>query len=279
MDIEPLLSDSFAYAQEALVGKWTRWAIFILLALPFSLIQFLIDPAKIGHGENFNWAALPWAQVGFLILLGILLSFFLSGYTVRIYRGTKPAPDFDRWAGLFVDGIKLAVVWFLWILPLFVVLAAIAAFALVFYVASPGAAPEWVFLVIVLLLLLVEFVLLVFVVLFGILGAVRFARTGSIREGIHASAILQTIRTIGWVSYLVSLIVIAVVCVIYAIITGVLSVVPFIGWVLVMVVAPFFSILIARYFTLVYDQGESKPEPPYVPPVAPPEDQPAPPVE
>jgi hypothetical protein len=270
MDIEPLLADSFAYAREALVGKWTRWAIFILLALPFSLIQFLFDPAKIGHGENFNWAAVPWAQVAFLILLGILLSFFLSGYTVRIYRGTKPAPDFDRWGELFVDGIKLAVVWFLWILPLFVILAVIAAFALVFYVVSPGAAPEWVFLVIVLLLLLVEFVLFVFVMLFGILGAVRFARTGSIREGIRASAILTTIRNIGWVSYLVALIVIAVVCVIYAIITAVLSVIPYIGWVLVMIIAPFFSIVMGRFFTLVYDHGEEKALPSTVPPEDPP---------
>ena len=123
MDIEPLLSDSFAYAQEALVGKWTRWAIFILLALPFALVQFVFDPKKMTDGAKFNWEAVPWAQVALLVLLGIIFSFFLSGYMVRIYRGTKPAPDFNGWAELFVDGIKLAVVWFLWVLPLFVILA------------------------------------------------------------------------------------------------------------------------------------------------------------
>ena len=100
------------------------------------------------------------------------------------------------------------------------------------------------------------FVLLLMVMLLGILGAVRFARTGSIREGIRVSAIIATIRTMGWVSYIVALIVFVVVCVIYAIITAILSVIPFIGWVLVMIVAPFFSIFFARYFALVYDQGE-----------------------
>jgi hypothetical protein len=276
MDIEPLLSDAFAYAQEALVGKWTRWAIFLLLALPFSLIQFVFDPKKITDGAKFNWEAVPWAQVALLVLVGIIFSFFLSGYMVRIYRGTKPAPDFTGWTELFVDGIKLAVVWFLWVLPLFVILAVGAALAFAFFVASPGAEMNWTILGIVLLLVLVEIILLICVVLFGILGAVRFARTGSILEGIHVSAILATIRTIGWVSYLISLIVIAVVCVIYAIITAILSVIPYIGWVLVMIVAPFFSIFLARYFTQVYDHGESKTEPPIVPPVVPLEVPPAP---
>jgi hypothetical protein len=270
MDIEPLLSDSFAYAQEALVGKWTRWAIFILLALPISLIQFVFDPKKISDGGKFNWEAIPWGQIAFLALLGILLSFFLSGYMVRIYRGTKPAPDFTGWTELFVDGVKLAIVWILWVLPLFVILAVGAALAFAFFMASPGAAPNLTLLGIVLLLLLVEFVLFVFVVLFAILGVVRFARTGSIREGIHASAILTTIRNIGWVSYLIALIVFAVVCVVYAIITAVLSFIPYIGWVLVMIVAPFFSIVMARYFTLVYDHGEEKALPSTVPPEVPP---------
>ena len=103
---------------------------------------------------------------------------------------------------------------------------------------------------------------LIIVMLFGILGAVRFARTGSIREGIRFSAILTTIRTMGWFSYILSLIIFAVIAVIYAIITAVLSFIPFIGWVFVLIVAPFFSIFIARYFTLVYDQGEPQPVPP-----------------
>ncbi len=259
MDIEALLLDSFAYAQEALVGKWVRWATFIILALPFSLVQFVFDPKTISTGTKMNWDAVPWGQVAILFGIGILLSFFLSGYTVRIYRGVKPAPDFTGWACLFVDGIKLAIVWLLWILPLFMVLAAGAAVAFGIYFSAPAAAPNITLLLLVLLLLLVECVLFVIVMLFGILGAVRFARTGSIREGIRFSQILTTIRTMGWLSYILALIVSIVIAVIYAVITSILSFIPYIGWVLVLIVAPFFSILIARYFTLVYDQGEPQP--------------------
>ena len=260
MDIGLLLSDSLAYAQEALVGKWARWAIFIILALPFSLIQFVFDPKKIMTGTSINWAAIPWGQIAILAIAGFILSFFISGYSVRIYRGTKPAPEFTDWAGLFVDGIKLAIVWLLWILPLFIVLVAGALFAFVMFVSSSAiaSAPNITVLLFILLLLLLEFVLLIIVLLFGILGAVRFARTGSIREGVRVSAILHTIRTMGWLSYILALIVAVIVGIIYAIITGALSFIPYIGWVLVLIVAPFFTIFIARYFTVVYDQGESQ---------------------
>jgi hypothetical protein len=276
MDIEPILSDSFAYAQEALVGKWARWAIFILLALPFSLIQFVFDPKKISDGMMMNWSAVPWGQIALLVVVGMLFSVFLSGYMVRIYRGTKPAPDFNDWGGLLIDGIKLAIVWFLWVLPIFIVLALGAAIAFGFYVSSPDLAPNMAILAIVLLLVLVALILVLFVLLFAILGAIRFSRTGSIREGIRASAILSTIRRMGWVSYIVALIVFAVVGVIYALITTVLSLIPYIGWVLVLIIAPFFSIFFARYFTLVYDQGEPQAVPPAVPPVVPAAVQPAP---
>jgi len=263
MDIGALLSDSFTYAQEALVGKWTRWAIFILFALPVSLIRFTFDPKTLITGTEINWGAIPWGQIALLAGLGFILSFFISGYTVRIYRGTKPAPDFTGWTDLFVDGVKLAVVWLFWILPVIIVLATIVTLAfLSFFSGQPATMPNITLLFIALLLLLVVFVLFVIVLLFGILGAVRFARTGSIREGIRFSAVLTTIRTIGWLSYIILLIGFVIAMVIYAIITGILSVIPYIGWVLVLIVNPFFMIFTARYFSLVYDQGEPHQVPP-----------------
>jgi len=277
MDIGLLLTDSFTYAQEALVGKWSRWAIFILFALPLSLIRFVFDPKKLMTGTSINWHAIPWGQVAVLAGLGFIFSFFISGYTVRIYRGTKPAPDFTAWTDLFVDGVKLAVVWLLWLLPIILVLAAGVAIAVTSYLSTQATSvePNWILLVSVLvLLLLVECILVFIVMLFGILGAVRFARTGSIREGINVSAILATILTMGWLSYIILLIGYVIAMVIYGIITAILSLIPYVGWVLVLIINPAFMIFTARYFSLVYDQGEppslpSAPLPPLVPPPAP----------
>lgn len=183
---------------------------------------------------------------------------------VRIYQGVKPAPDFTGWTELFIDGIKLAIVWFLWILPFLFVLVAGVAIAVTMLLSAPAAAPDIGLLLLAALLILVALVLLVIVLLLGIMGAVRFARTGSIREGIRISAIIATIRTIGWLSYILALVISAITCVIYGIITSVLSVIPYIGWVLVLIIAPFISIFFARYFTLVYDQGQPQAEPPVV---------------
>jgi hypothetical protein len=91
--------------------------------------------------------------------------------------------------------------------------------------------------------------------LLRIIGAARFARTGSILEGIRVLAVLAKIRTMGWLSYILSLVIFLVAAIIYGIITSVLSAVPYIGWVLVLIIAQFFSIFFARYFTIVYDQG------------------------
>jgi len=258
MDIGALLSDSFTYAQEALIGKWTRWAIFILFALPYSLIQFTFDPKTIITGTEINWGAIPWGQIAILAGLGFILSFFISGYTVRIYRGTKPAPDFTGWTDLFVDGVKLAVVWFLWFLPI-IVIAAMCAIAFFSFLSTQATAkPDITLLLVALLLLLLLFVIFLIVILFGILGAVRFARMGSIREGIRFSGILATIRTMGWLSYIILLIGYVIAMVIYAVINAILSVVPYIGWILVLIINPVFMIFTARYFALVYDQGEPK---------------------
>ena len=157
------------------------------------------------------------------------------------------------------------MVWFLWILPLILVLAAGIALALTTFLSTQAlsVSPDWILLVsFIALLLLVEGILFIIVLLFGILGAVRFARTGSIREGIRFSAILTTIRTIGWISYILLLIGYVIAMVIYAVITGILSFIPYIGWILVLIVNPVFTIFTARYFSLVYDQGELHQVPP-----------------
>ena len=262
MDIGELITDSVNYTQEALVGKWTRWAIFVLFALPFSLIPFVFDPKKFSTGTTMNWGAIPWGQIAVLAGLGIILSFFLSGYTVRIYRGIKPAPDFTEWASLFVDGVKLAIVWLLWFIPLLIIL--VAGISLVFfsYFSARGTAamaPNFMILGLVLLLLLVEMILFIIVMLFGIIGSVRFSRSGSIREGIRFSAIRTTIGNIGWGAYILAIIGFIVLAIVYAIATAILGFIPYIGWVIVLVVTPLFTIFSARYFTVVYDQGEKQP--------------------
>ena len=256
MDIGAMFTDSFSYAQETLTGKWTRWAIFVLFALPFSLIQFVFDPKKFSAGAKPDFSAIPWGQIAILVGLGFILSFFLSGYIVRIYRGAKPAPDFTGWASLFIDGVSLAIVWLLWVLPLIAVIIAEAAIGIATYASTHPTGPNLTLIVLLCIFIVVDIALLVIIMLLGIIGAIRFARKGSIAEGIRVSEILTTIRTMGWLPYVVAIVGYVVVAIVFAIISMICSFIPYVGWVILLIVTPVFTVFTARYFTLVYDQGE-----------------------
>jgi len=258
MDYGDLISESIEYSREALAGNIKTWLIFIICSLPFALIQFTFDPeklraAKVTDVQGFL-SLIPWPQIIALYLAGFLLSFFISGYIVRVYRGITPPPQFDTWGSLFIDGIRIMIVDILWLVPVMLVFAISFAILIAGAVTARGPA-SLVAVAVFILLLLAALVLTIVTILYSILGSVRFARTGSIREGIRFSAINSAIGTIGFGTYIISLIVLLIVWVIFIVVVMVLSMIPFVGWVIALVLDPLFSVFCARYISRVYDYG------------------------
>jgi hypothetical protein len=216
MDIGKVLNDSLEYAKDAVWEKWARWLLLIVSSIIFPLIL---------------------------------------GYELEVYRGKKPAPDPTEWAKLFIDGIKLLVIQFIYAIPALIVLF-LSIGAAVFAVRSPTQATAlWgSFAVGILVTLVIAFI----TGLFAAMGAVRFARTGSMGEAFNFSAITGRIGQIGWGSYIFALIVVFLVA---GIIAFILSAIPFVGWLLMFIVAPALTIFIARYITLVYDSVPEAPAP------------------
>ena len=60
MDFGSMLGESFAYAKDAVFGKWKEWLL--------------------------------------LIIATVLLTIPLMGYTLQVFRGEKPAPEVTGWA-------------------------------------------------------------------------------------------------------------------------------------------------------------------------------------
>ena len=168
----------------------------------------------------------PLGRAALIVLAGILLSFIIAGYIVRIYRGVSPAPEFDNWGALYLDGIKLTVVGILWIIPLMAVLALMLGTV---FLAGGRGASAGLSIGLVLVLVVIEVVLAVVTVFYSILGAVRFTRTGSIREGIRFAAITGTIRTIGWGRYVLALVILIVVAIAFFAVMSVFALVPSAG--------------------------------------------------
>jgi len=255
MNFEDLLNDSVEYTTETFAGHWIRWLIFVLLGLPFSLVRFAVDPTKIFDKAGFHPEAIHWVPLAILLVAGILTSFFIGGYLVRIYRGIRPAPDFTNWASLFVDGIKLDIVILVWFLPALVVLLAGLALVLGMFVASASQAYAG-FSILLILLICVEIVLFVVAILFMIPGAVRFARTGSMAEGWHFSALRGILGRIGWLRYVLALILLVVIELLFTVVISLPAIIPYVGWIVPVCLAPLLTVFSARYFTFIYEAGE-----------------------
>jgi hypothetical protein len=141
------------------------------------------------------------------------------------------------------------ILWFIPAMLVFVIALALLIFGAVVAEESIGL------MLAALLLLLVALVLVVITILYSILGNVRYARTGSIREGIRFSAITGTIRAIGWGTYIIALIVLMLAGPVFGIIVFMLAIIPYVGWVIQLVLNPLLSIFSAGFIARVYDHS------------------------
>jgi len=214
-----MLGDSFAYAKDAIVGKWKQYLLFLIATL--------------------------------------LLTIPLLGYCLKVFRGEKPAPEVDGWGTLIVDGIKFAIISIIWALPCIIIAIFVMGAGILAYVENPAAMMEIIGGV-----LIGVIVLLIVAAITGLLstiGVIRFARTGSMGEAFNFSAILETIRKIGWVNYIIAMVVIILVEMVFIGVIEVFNFVvsPYLGlFIEFLLIAPL-TLLMSRYFCLIYDSADS----------------------
>jgi hypothetical protein len=215
MEIGDIIGNSLEYTKEGLMGKWVKWVLLIICYIIFPL---------------------------------------MGGYVVRIYKGITPAPELDDWVGLFVDGIKLLIIGFVYAIPVILVgtflgVGSYFAISTVDYTPAAGG------IVAMILGVLVMMILAIIISLFAIIGMVRFARKDSIGEAFNFGAILETIGNIGWIEYIVALVVLWVVMFIINFILGIIMAIPLLGLIISLFAAPALVIFTARYMTLLYESG------------------------
>lgn len=208
----------------------------------------------------------------FLLLVSIVIFPFILGYIIRIYQGERPAPELDQWGRLFVNGLKFLVVQVIYAIP--VILLIIVAFlpflsamfsAGLFTAGSAemtdtqaeqfsAARPEILSsLGTMVLLLAVAVILAIFIGLFSFIGIVRFAWMGAVAEAFSFPAILGTIRTLGWINYLLALIVIGMIAAVYGFVMNLAMMISFFGFIIWFFLYPPLIIFTSRYSALVYE--------------------------
>jgi len=263
MDNGILVTESFSYAKETLAGKWTRWLTFIICGLPMALLPFIFDPEKIAVATEFSWDLIPIREIAALMIAAFLLSFITSGYLARIYRGAATPPEFDNWGPLYIDGIKIAVTGILWFIPVILAFALMVVFAILgLSHDSPLPGPLGIGLVIIFVILAIA--LAIIALLYSMMGIIRCARTGSIREGIRFTAITETLKSIGWVNYIIALVILFVIGIVFFFALSAISLIPYVGDIIQLVFIPFYTVFSARYMTRVYEHSESQAAAPVV---------------
>jgi hypothetical protein len=216
MDYGSMVGESFEYAKEAVVGKWNKWVM--------------------------------------LIIATILLGLPLAGYAMKVLRGEKPAPEVDDWGTLFIDGIKYVIVALIYAIPLIIVWVIVMGASAVAIMSGDATAMMAAFGAMA-IGLLVMLVLGIIIAVFEIIGMVRFARTGSIGEAFNFGAILATIAKIGWVPYIIAIVVLVVVGIIFGIIVGILMMIPILGFLIYLCLISPWALFISRYVCQLYDSA------------------------
>ncbi|KAF1078150.1 DUF4013 domain-containing protein [Methanogenium sp. MK-MG] len=215
MGIGDNFGESFEYTKEALVGKWVRWILLIIISI------------------------IP------------IVNFILYGYTIRVLRGIKPAPELEDYVQLFIDGLLYMVISIIWMIPAIIVGMILVGGSVIAMVSAPdtmglaGVAGMGIGL-------LVTFIVAILCSLFATIGIVRFARTEKFGEAFAFGEIKDKIGDIGWVNYIIALIVLGIVV---SIIYFVLAIIPIIGWLFMFIAMPFLVIFSSRYICNLYDSA------------------------
>ncbi|HWQ63042.1 MAG TPA: DUF4013 domain-containing protein [Methanospirillum sp.] len=224
MDIGSAIRDSFDYAKESVWQQWKRWILLTIMSIIFPLMM---------------------------------------GYTLEIYRGKTPPPEIENLWKLFVNGLKYFVAICVYFIPVLIV-TVVSFMAIGVSIFSKIAAggefhfnlhdlAPYIFPIIGSSLLI--FILGIITVLISTIGIIRMARTESFMEAYNFSAILQTIREIGWGSYLLASVVLWVISFIVGIFFNLVTEIPYLGFIIMFFVSVVFTIFEARYLALVYESA------------------------
>jgi hypothetical protein len=213
MDFGSMLGESFAYAKDAVVGKWMQWLL--------------------------------------LLIATIILCIPLLGYSLKVLRGEKPAPEVTGWGTLIIDGIKYLIISLIYAIPaLIVFFITVGAGAMTMIGTNPSQLADAIggmalgFIIFVIVAIITG--------LFATIGIIRFARSGSMGEAFNFSQISATIGKIGWGTYIIALIIMGV---IVGIVQVICNLIPAIGSLILFILMPVIVLFESRYLCILYDSA------------------------
>jgi hypothetical protein len=246
MEVWHFVQESAAFTRETLLKRPSRLLAIVLLGLPWTLLVSVAESSRILEGTTIHWNLIPWDKMGLLIFVGLLCNFLLTGYIVRLLEGDAVPPEFDNWPRLLLDGMKVHVIPLVWILA-----PSVLAF-IEYDISSGGLLPagQWGSTpgtVVIILLLVIQLVILFIAAQYMFIGAIRYARTGSVREAFVVLEIRKTLSRIGLVNYFLGLGVITLLWLVFNFALVQLSLVAYTGPFAALALGPFLTVFCVRF--------------------------------
>lgn len=209
-----------------------------------------------------NWKKVLILGV-FFILSAIIIGIpFVLGYFLRVIKSTiagyDELPDFDEWGDMFVDGLKVLVVFIVYFIIPFIVIFA-GAFASIAAISTAGSMADPMALFGLLGGTVIIGVILAFI--FGLLAYIAIANMALYNEigaAFKFSEILERISMIGWGKYIIWYIVIWLLGLVFGFVGNLLgTIIPFIGFIIAaLVIYPYYYMFFGRALALIFASSE-----------------------
>jgi hypothetical protein len=253
MDVRYFIAESFAFTRATLWERPSRWLIFILLGLPWTILLSLAESSRIIEGTVIHWSLIPWREAGLLIVTGILCNLLVTGWIVRLLRDNPEPPGFDRPALLCLDGIKASTIPLVWIFVpsvlAYVQFLIAGDDTVTINLQHPDPAA-----VLILALLAVQVLIVFIAVQYAMIGAIRFARTGSVREGLAVVEIKRTLDRIGIINYFIALAIVSIVWFLFSLTLRGVALMPVAGPAISLALSPVPTVYCFRFMAHFCDE-------------------------
>lgn len=205
--------------------------------------------------DAYNYTVKLFKDIGRLVILIVLniipiVNFIVYGYFAGVIRespGSDTPPPLEKYGALWVDGAKIFVVTLVYmIVPLVLILAGMfsAILAGVFFpMIGLGILGS--------ILVVVGIILMFLIMIIALMAIIHMAKSGELGSAFEFSKILSKIRAIGWSNYIIWVVIIFVIGLILA---GISSI-PYIGWLISLILSPVFMVFIGRSASNIYESA------------------------
>ena len=215
-----------------------------------------------------NWKKVLILGVFFILSIVIVGIFFVLGYFLRILKstiaGVDELPEFDDWGDMFVDGLKVLVVYIVYLLipgivivaGVFTSIASLAATNTSIYTAPAS------FFALIGVTGIIGYILALIFALFAYIAVANMAYYDEIEAAFRFSEILDKIKMIGWGKYIIWYIVMLIIGFVVGLIAGILNIIPLIGTIIaLLVIYPYFVMFFSRSLGLIFTSNEENRKP------------------